>query len=56
MDLDWPTLEVMQENLQNLVSQGYMTVAELETYRVPDDAAFPALAGGHVVACAMFYK
>jgi hypothetical protein len=31
----------MKEHLQNLVSQGYMTAAELATYRVPDDPASP---------------
>jgi hypothetical protein len=28
----WPALEVMQEHLQNLVSEGYMTAEELATY------------------------
>jgi hypothetical protein len=40
----WPMSEVMQEHLQNLVSQGYMTVVELDTYHVPEDPAPPALA------------
>jgi hypothetical protein len=38
----WPPSEVMQEHLQNLMSQGYMTVAELATYRVPEDPSSPA--------------
>jgi hypothetical protein len=41
----WPALEVMQEHLQNLMSQGYMTAAELATYCVPEDPSSPALAG-----------
>jgi hypothetical protein len=49
-------LVVMQEHLRNLVSQGYMTVAELATYHVPEDPAPPVLAGGYVVACVAFYE
>jgi hypothetical protein len=41
----WPTSAVTQEHLQNLVSQGYMTAAELATYRVPEDSTSPAPAG-----------
>jgi hypothetical protein len=37
----WPTSEVMQVHVQNRVSQGYMTMAELATCRVPDDPASP---------------
>jgi hypothetical protein len=47
--------EVTQEHLQNLVSQGYMTAAELATCRVSKDPTSPALAGGYVVACTTFY-
>jgi hypothetical protein len=43
-ELGWPASKVTQEHLQNLVSQGYMTVAELATYHVPKDPTFPALA------------
>jgi hypothetical protein len=52
----WPTSEVMQEHLQNLVSQGYMTVAELATCHVPKDPASLALAGRYVMACVEFYR
>jgi hypothetical protein len=38
--------EVMHEDLQNLISQGYMIVVELVTYRVPKDPASPSLVGG----------
>jgi hypothetical protein len=38
--------EIMQEHLQNLVSQGYFTVVELATCRVPADPASSALVGG----------
>jgi hypothetical protein len=37
---------VMQEHLQNLMSQGYMTAAELATCRVPKDPGSPAPVGG----------
>jgi hypothetical protein len=30
-ELGWPTLVIMQEHLQILVSQGYMTAVELAT-------------------------
>jgi hypothetical protein len=30
----WPASKVRQEHLQNLMSQGYMTVVELATYHV----------------------
>jgi hypothetical protein len=33
--------EVTQEHLQNLVSQGFMTVAELMSCRMPQDLASP---------------
>jgi hypothetical protein len=38
--------EVMQEHLQNLMSQGYMTAAELVTCRVLEDPASPIMVGG----------
>jgi hypothetical protein len=44
-ELGWPTSEVMQEHLQNLVSQGYMIVVELATYRVREASVSPAPAG-----------
>jgi hypothetical protein len=47
-------IEVMQEHLQNLISQGSMTAVELATYRVPTDPASPTLAGGYIVTCAVF--
>jgi hypothetical protein len=37
--------EVMQEHLQKLMSQGFMTAAELATFLVPKDPASPAPAG-----------
>jgi hypothetical protein len=45
-ELGWTASEVMQEILQNLVSQGYMTVVELATCRVSEDPTSPALTGG----------
>jgi hypothetical protein len=52
----WPTSEVTQEHLQNLVSQGYMTVAELDTCRGTKDPTSPAPAGGYIVSCVAFYE
>jgi hypothetical protein len=42
-------LEVTQEHLQNLMSQGYMTAAELVTYRVLEDPASPIMAGVYMI-------
>jgi hypothetical protein len=55
-ELSWPTSEVTKEHLQNIVSQGYMIVAELATCRVSDDPTSPVLVGGYIVACASFYE
>jgi hypothetical protein len=52
----WPTSEVTQEHLQNLISQGYMMAEELAAYLVPVDPAFSVLTGGYVVACMTFYE
>jgi hypothetical protein len=46
VELGWTASDVTQEHLQNLVSQGYMTAAELATYRVLEDHASPVQAGG----------
>jgi hypothetical protein len=58
MELGWTALEVMQEHLPNLVSQGYMTVMELATYCVSEDPTSPASVGGggYIVACVAFYE
>jgi hypothetical protein len=56
VELGWITTEATQEPLQNLMSKGYMTAAELMTCHVPEDPASPILAGGYVVACAAFYE
>jgi hypothetical protein len=52
----WTASEVTQEHLQNLVSQGLMTAAELATCRVPKDPASPVPAGGYVVVCVAFFE
>jgi hypothetical protein len=49
-------LEVMQEHLQNLVSQRFMTTVELAACRMPEDSASPMLAGGYIVTCVVFYE
>jgi hypothetical protein len=46
----------MLEHWQNLVSQKYMTTAELITCRVPEDPASPVPVGGYIVACMTFYE
>jgi hypothetical protein len=48
--------EVMQEHMQNLMSQGYMTAAELATCRMPKDLASPAPMRAYIVACMTFYE
>jgi hypothetical protein len=55
-ELGWPTSKVMQEHLQNLLSQGYMTEVELATCHVPADPTSPALVRGYIVACTVFYE
>jgi hypothetical protein len=54
-ELGWPASEIMQEHLQNLVSQGYMTQAKLATYHVPVDPASPVPVEGYIIACSTFY-
>jgi hypothetical protein len=55
-EMSWSTPETMQEHLQNLISQGYMTAAELATYRVPADPASPGPVGGYIMEWAAFYE
>jgi hypothetical protein len=50
-ELGWTMSEVTQVHLQSLVSQGYMTAAELATCRMPEDPVSPVQAGGYVMAC-----
>jgi hypothetical protein len=52
----WIMSEVTQEHLQNLMSQGFMTMIELATCGVPENPAFPVPAGGNVVECVTFYE
>jgi hypothetical protein len=54
--MSWPTLEVTQEHLQNLVSQGHMTAVKLATFHVLEDPASLAPTGGYVVACMVIYE
>jgi hypothetical protein len=54
--LGWTASKVMQEHLQNLMTQEYTTVAELVACHVPEDSASPVLAGGCIVACVAFYE
>jgi hypothetical protein len=52
----WIASEVMQEHLQNLMSQGFMTAVELLTYHVPENPASPVPVGAYIVACVMVYE
>jgi hypothetical protein len=52
----WTPSEVMQAQLQNLMSQGFMTAAELVTCCLPDDPTPPMPVEGYVVAFAPFYE
>jgi flagellar motor switch protein FliG len=54
--LGWTASKVMQEHLQNLMTQEYTTVAELVACHMPEDSASPVLAGGCIVACVAFYE
>jgi hypothetical protein len=55
VELGWTTSEVMQENVQNLESQGYMAVAALVTCCMPEDPTSPFM-GGYIMACTAFYE
>jgi hypothetical protein len=57
-ELGWSASEATQENLQNLLNQGYMTAVELTTCRVPEDPASPVPTGGggYVIAYMAFYE
>jgi hypothetical protein len=47
LESSWPASEIAQEHLQNLISQGYMTVTELATSRVlKDPPSFVPVGGG----------
>jgi hypothetical protein len=52
----WPTSKVTQEHLQNLMSQGYMTMMELATCCVHEDHASLVPTGGYVMACGAFHE
>jgi hypothetical protein len=48
VELGWLTLDVMQEHLENLISQGYMTAEELATYLMPLGPTFLSQVGGGI--------
>jgi hypothetical protein len=49
-------LEVIQEHLQNLVSQWYMTATKLATCYVSKHPASPAPPRGYIMACTTLYE
>jgi hypothetical protein len=53
---DWTPSKVTQEHLQNLMSQGFMTVAKLRTYCVPEDPMSPAPTEGYMVSFVALYE
>jgi hypothetical protein len=55
-ELDWTPSVVMQGHLQKLTKQGFMMVAELAAYLVPEDPTFPTPAEGYVVSFVAFYE
>jgi hypothetical protein len=56
-ELGWPVSEVMQEHLQNLISQEYMTVVLLATCHVPENpASLAPMGGGYIMACVAYYE
>jgi hypothetical protein len=55
-ELGWTASEVTQEQLPNLVSQGYMIVMELATFEVSEDPVSPAPAWVYIVVCVVFYE
>jgi hypothetical protein len=55
VELGWTVSVVTQEHLQNLLSQGYMMVADLETCRMPEVPASPVSIGRYVMARVAFY-
>jgi hypothetical protein len=52
----WTPSEVTLVHLQDLMSQRFMTMAELATCCVPEDPASPTLVEGYVVAFTAFYE
>jgi hypothetical protein len=52
----WPASELTREHLQNLISKGCMTAAELATYLVPVGPEYLAPTEGFIMVCAAFYE
>jgi hypothetical protein len=52
----WFPSELTQTHLQDVVSQGFMTAAELTTFRVLEDPVSPIPVVGYVVAYTVFYE
>jgi hypothetical protein len=52
---DWTPSSVTLGHLQKLMKHRFMSVTELEAYRVPMDPALPAPVEGYVVSFTTFY-
>jgi hypothetical protein len=52
----WPASEVTREHLQNLISKGCMTMAELATCLVPMGPESLAPVEGFIVVCVAFHE
>jgi hypothetical protein len=56
VEQDWTPSIITSGHLQKLKNQGFMMVAELTAYHVPEDPALPVLARGYVVSFLAFYE
>jgi hypothetical protein len=52
----WPASQLTWEYLENLISMGYLTVAEFATYLVPVGPKYLAPTKGFIVVCMAFYE
>jgi hypothetical protein len=52
----WTPSKVTLGHLQSLANQGFIMVAELTAYRVPEDPSFPAPVKGYMVTFVEFYE
>jgi hypothetical protein len=53
---DWTPSTITLSHLQKLMKHGFLSAAELETCRLPEDLVLPAPADGDVVSFMTFYE